>query len=235
MYEKLFDANNPFWRSMSRTFDAFELNLLWMLCCLPVFTAGPATIAVYYALINILRGEEGYVHKDFFRSFKRNFKQGILAGLLVFGLGAFLVVDIVIARQGGHGIYAFLMVFFSVFFLLWCLVSLYVFPLLAKFDNSLKNTFLLAFTMAFKNLPKTLLMFLELAVALWLCHLLPGLIFIAPGVAALLHANILVKLFQPWLPEPNADLREDYEEASLIGDGESGEAPAEGGEERPHG
>ena len=201
MFGKLFNDNNPFWKGMGRIFDVCQLNLLWLFCCIPVITIGPSTTAFYYAMINLVRGEETYLSRDFFRSFRRNFKQSLLVGLLLTGLGAFLVLDVYIARHSGTGIYTFFMVFFFIIFVLWSFVALYTFPLLAKFEYKTKDLFIMAFTLSVKHFPQTLLMLLVLAFALWVCHLLPGLIFIAFGLVCEFHANIFDAMFRPWLPK----------------------------------
>ena len=193
--------DNPFWRGMGRIFDVFVLNVLWLLCCIPIVTVGPATTAFSYAMINLVRGEETYVSKDFFHSFRSSFKQSLAAGLLLMAVGAFLAADIYIAYKSGTGVYTFFMVLFFIFFVLWCFVALYTIPLIAKFDNSLRNTLIRAFTLSIKNLPQTLMMLFALALALWLCHLLPGLIFIAFGVVCEFHSTLFAVILKPWLPK----------------------------------
>ena len=83
MFDRAFNANNPFWKSMGTVFDAFTVNTLWLLCCLPVVTIGPATAAAYYCLIERLLGQSVYISRDFFRSFRQNLKQGIVLGVPV--------------------------------------------------------------------------------------------------------------------------------------------------------
>lgn len=212
MFNRLFDQDNPFWRGMDRVFDVAELNILWLVCCIPIVTAGPSTVAFYYAMINLVRGEEGYVHKDFFRSFKLNFKQGMAAGLLLMAIGGFLAADVYIAYKSGKGIYTFLMVFFAFLFLIWSFVALYTMPLLAKFENSLRNTLVWAFTLSIKHLPQTIVMLLAVVIALWVCHLLPGLMFIVFGFVCQFHAKRLVSILRPWLPEPETAAEEDEPE-----------------------
>ena len=201
MYGKLFDANNPFWRGMGRVFDACELNILWLLCCIPIVTIWPATTAFYYAMINLVRGEERYVHKDFFHSFKSSIRKTFPAGLLLMAAGIFLVLDIYIAYKSGTGIYSFFLFFFAVIFLLWCFVALYSFPLLAKFDNSLKNTLIWAFTLSIRNFHLTLLMLFLIVLEFWLCHLLPGLMFILFGLVCEFHSTLFAAILKPWLPK----------------------------------
>lgn len=205
MYERVFQSDNPFWRGMGRLFDVFVLNSLWLLCCIPVVTIGPSTTAFFYAMLNLVRGEETYLSKDFFRSFRRNFKQGLFLGVPLTLIGAFLAFDVRLAYKSGTGIFSFFMVFFAVLFLLWSFVTLYTFPLLAKFDNSSRNTLIWAFTLSIRHIPQTLLMLFVLAAALWLCHLLPGLVFIAFGLAGEFCATLLAAILKPWLPNTEAE------------------------------
>ena len=94
MFNKAFRSDNPFWQSMGTVYDLFIVNSLWLLCSLPVFTIGPATAAAFYALAERLLGESGGISRDFFSSFRRNFKQGVLLGLPLTALGIFLAADI---------------------------------------------------------------------------------------------------------------------------------------------
>ena len=200
--KKIFNMDNPFWVAMGRVFDIFVLNCLWLLCCLPVFTIGPATTGLYDGMFGILRGDGGYPSRDFFKSFKLNFKQGLQLGIPLTLIGAFLALDIYLCYQSGRGIYTFFLFFFAVLFIVWLAVTLYTFPLLAKFERTNKQILIWAFTLCIKNFPRTLYMFFSLALGLWLCHLLPGLLFIAPAFIAENHTAILLTVLDPYLPKP---------------------------------
>lgn len=203
MMDKLFNADTPFWQAMEKIFDIFILNTLWLLCCLPIFTIGPATTAFYYAMINMVREEETSVSKDFGRSFKQNFKQGVCLGLPLTAIGAFLLIDIRMCYNSGTGIYTFFMVFFAAIFMFWAFITLYAFPLLAKFEKKNLEIIVWAFTLSIKHLGRTLLMLFALAAGMWICHIMPGLIFIAPGLIALFHAFMITALLKPYLPDIN--------------------------------
>ena len=215
MFDRLFKANNPFWQSMGTVYDLFIVNTLWLLCCLPVITIGPATAAAFYALTQRLLGEQSTIRQDFFRSFKQNFRQGIVLGLLLSAVGAFLILDIRLCRLSGTGIYTFFMFFFGVLFLFWSMTALYAFPLLSKFERSTKEILIWAFTLAISNLPLTLTMLFVAAVSLWLCHIVPGLIFIMFGVAAQFITTVMLSVFRPYLPKPEEDNPEDSGITSL--------------------
>ncbi len=197
---KLFRGDHPFWIGMGRIFDVFVLNILWLLCCLPVVTIGPSTTAFFYAMIQLVQGGDTSVSKDFFHSFRQNFKQGLLLGLPLTAVGVFLALDVSMSYRAGTGIYTFFMVFFAVVFLFWAFLTLYAFPLLAKFDKSNRDILILAFTLSIKHIGKTLLMMLTLAFGLWACHILPGLIFIAFGLVGELIASMMVSILKPYLP-----------------------------------
>ncbi len=203
MWNKIFNAQNPFWQSMNTIFDLFVLNILWMVCCIPVLTIGPATTAAYYALIQRARGEDRIgIQKDFFYSFKENLKQGIILGVPLTLIGAFLLIDIWICRKAGTGIYTFFMVFFAIIFVFWAFTTLYAFPVLSKFERKNKEILIWAFTLSIKNLSMTLTMLFVIIAAIWLCHLIPGLIFIMFGIVTQFNANIFAVIFKPFLPKP---------------------------------
>jgi uncharacterized membrane protein YesL len=204
MFDKFF-ADNPFWHALGQVFDIFVLNVLWLLCCIPVFTIGPSTTAFYYCLISLVRGEESYVSKDFFRSFKRNFRQAVPLGLIFTAVGAFLVFDIYVCRTSTGRIYTFFLFFFAVIFLLWAAVTVYVFPLLSKFEKKSLDLVIWAFMLCIRNLWRTLLMLLAVLVSAWLIHLIPGLVFIIIGVAGQFQMALFEPVIKPWLPKAGED------------------------------
>ena len=215
MFKKVFNADNPFWQIMDTVFDLFVLNTLWLILCIPVITIGPSTTAAFYALIQRARGEGGEIHKDFFQSFKQNLKQGIIMGLIITLTGGFLLTDMWLCRVSGRGIYTFFLFFFGVLFIVWAMTALYSFPLLAKFERKIKEIFIWAFTLAFKNIGSTLIMLFVIAAGLWLCHILPGLIFIMFGLIGHYCAMIFAGIFKPYLPKPFTDSEfEDYDDSS---------------------
>lgn len=207
MLNKAFNANNPFWQSMGTVYDLFIVNTLWLLCCIPVITIGPATAASYYCLTERLLGQGGSISRDFFRSFRQNLRQGILLGVPVHLLGVFLLFDMWLCRRAGTGIFTFFLFFFGVIFLFWCFTVLYLYPLMAKFERSSKELLIWSFTLSVRNLSMTLVMLLVAAAAVWFCTILPGLIFIMFGITAQFCTTVIVSIIKPWLPprEPVSD------------------------------
>ena len=201
MYEKIFHSDNPFWSGMGRLFDIVELNLLWLVCSLPLVTIGPAAVALYSAMTALLRGKETYPHRDFFRAFRKDFRRNAAAGFLFAGVGAFLWLDVSIARRAGTGVFTFLMVFFFTLALFWIFTALYALPLLALYDGSLINALILAFTLSIRRFPLTLGLLFITAAACWVCHLAPLLIAAAVGVSVHTKTALLLPVLKPWLTD----------------------------------
>mgnify|MGYP001019452691 CR=1 FL=1 len=85
----IFNPDNKFFSFMGRVADLMILNLLCIVCCIPVVTAGPAIAAMYYITLKMARNEESYVVKGFFHSFKQNLKQGIVIQIIMLLLGIY--------------------------------------------------------------------------------------------------------------------------------------------------
>ena len=201
MYERIFHSDNPFWGGMGRLFDIVELNLLWLLCTLPLFTVGPASVALYSATLALLRGKETYPHRDFFRAFRADFRRNVSSGLLLAAVGGFLWADVLICRRSGHGIFTFLMVFFFVVFLFWLFTALYTLPLLSVYHGGLKNALILSFTLSVRRFPLTAALLLITALSLWVCHLFPPLLIAAIGVSVHTKLFLLLPVLKPWLSD----------------------------------
>ena len=66
---KIFDIDSPFMRALTRVADLMILNFLMLLCCIPVITAGAGFTGMHYVLLKMVRNEEGYIARGFFKKF----------------------------------------------------------------------------------------------------------------------------------------------------------------------
>ena len=143
---------------MGKVADLIILNLICVLCCLPIVTIGPSLTALHYVTMKMVRNEESYIVKNFFKSFKENFKQATIINLIMLVVGIMLFLDINIVKRMSGKLYSGLFVVFIAFLLLYMLVFLYIYPVLAKFYNTIKHTFINAFLMSIRHLPYTFVM-----------------------------------------------------------------------------
>ena len=79
--------DSPFFRLMGAIGDLVVLNILWLLCCLPVVTAGASTLALFAIVHKIAAGEDYRTASGFFKAFRRDFKQATALWLVVLAAG----------------------------------------------------------------------------------------------------------------------------------------------------
>lgn len=143
--DRFFNMDNKFFTFMSRVADLIILNLLCIVCCIPVVTIGPSIAAMFYVTLKMVRNEESYIVRGFFKSFKQNLKQGIVINLIMLAAALLLYFDISICRSTPGTIGKVLMVLFMMILVVYLMIFLYIYPVLAKFYNTIKNTFTNAF------------------------------------------------------------------------------------------
>lgn len=135
----MFSINGKLFRTLSKAGDFFILEFLLILFSIPLITAGASITAAYYVGMKLVRDEEGYVFRDFIKSWKQNLKQSIIIELTVIVLGFLLITDVRIchmwAVNEGNTFARILMFAALGMCLVLCATVLYVFPMLAKFEN----------------------------------------------------------------------------------------------------
>lgn len=197
---KFLDIDSPLMQGMSKVADLMLLNLLALLCCLPIITVGPSLTALNYMTLKMVRNEETYIVKGFFKSFKENFRQSTLIWLLFLVMGIVLVGDYFILG-GSEMQYSNVMqvlILVAAFFVI-C-TFLYVFPVLARFRNTIKATLKNALLISIVQFPKTIVMFIlyliPLVIFLTSFQLIPIVLFFGLSVPAWVSAKLYNKFFK---------------------------------------
>lgn len=138
--------------------DLIILNFLFILCCIPVFTVGAAEVACYSCIIRMLRGEKVAVSPaGFFRDFAANFKKATLSWLLELLCFLVLAGDVWFAVFYSETQNTFFLIFAIVIGAIILLAAVWVYPLIARFENKLGAHIKNSFLMALAHFPKTLL------------------------------------------------------------------------------
>ena len=151
---KFFSYESKFSQLLLKICYSGYLNLLWFVCSLPIVTIGASTTALYYTSLKVVRGEESSLTRQFFHSFRENFKQATVLWLIMAGIGLFLAGDGYILyhlRQSSTGPLAVLWtVILAVVIaaaVIWVIELLFLFPLVASVSNDnrsmLKNALLI--------------------------------------------------------------------------------------------
>lgn len=187
--KRFFNLDNPVWQFVGNIADMLLLSIFWYLCCLPVFTIGCGTTAVYYVTLKLVTHREGYTAASFWKSFKENFRQGTVIWLLCLAAGAVLAIDLYWALAGGSSVGAALMPAFCILLLLYAMFVTMLFPLLARCSNQTKTLLGMCFAMTVRSfLPVLSALIVTAAVFLTGIFLFWPLLLIAPGLAAYINS-----------------------------------------------
>ena len=203
-----FTPDSKFMVFCTRLVELTKINLLWLLCSLPLFTAGAATTAMIRC-VYAFRADEACGSKVFFGEFRRCFKKATVLWLLILFFAAMLAADyVIVAYMTFPGRMAVIgLIFFLAFALI--LVSGLIFPLLSQFPGTLKETVVNAILLCLAHLPKMLmvtamnLLPVLLAVVLPQALLLLGFVWLVCGFALMSWYDITVieKIFAPYRAE----------------------------------
>ena len=139
--------DSPFMKFLGTMADLMILNMLTVLCCVPIVTAGASFTAMHYVLQKLVRGEENYVSRQFFHSFKENFVQSTIIWIGMVVVYGALFVDWRILRMQGDQFPGFLIILLYGAAVIIFLYTLYIFPILARYKNTIRGILKLAFAM----------------------------------------------------------------------------------------
>lgn len=211
---RFFDLDSGFFRFLNKVFDMLVLNLLTVLLCIPIVTAGPAFASLYYITMKEVRNEEGYVIRPYFKFLKENFRQGLILELIVIAAAVIMTSDLYIMYQWTAQDSSFLlMALFALlvgFAVIVAVTAVFVFPMLARFDNSIKGILTNSLMMAFRHLPQAV----EVVVIWVLCGVLMYInllsVFFAFGLGAYLTSMIFVKIFDRYISKEQKNPDEEF-------------------------
>ncbi len=203
---KLFNLDSPVMVFLTKVANLMILNLLTIICCIPIITVGPAVTALYYVTIKMARGDEPYIVKSYFKSFKENFKQATILWIVMLALIIVLILDweVVVLMMSGTGA-KIMKVVLGVVTIFFVMTALYIFPVLSRFENTIKQTVKNAFLISIMSLPKTvviiLIHLLPLGLLLLTIQALPFLFLLGMPAVAYLSSMMFVRVFKKFEPE----------------------------------
>lgn len=217
---KFFAIDSPLMRGLSKMADLFWINILTIILCIPIVTAGAAFTALHYTCLKLVRDEESYVTKNYFKSFKDNLIQSTIIWIIALVLGLVLGFDFYLIRNGlidkpGAVMTAGL----GIATVLFLCTLVFVFPLQSHFVNTVGKTIKNAFLMSMTVLPKTVLMVLAwlipiaglvLSVLAEMHWLEPLCILFCFSLPAYLSALLYNKTFKKYEPNNGEDTNDDF-------------------------
>ncbi len=221
---RLFSLDSPLFSFLSKVADLIILNILVMICCIPIVTVGASLTALHYVVLKMVRNEDSYIVRSYFKSFKQNFRQATVIWLIMLLIFAVLLGDAFILRFSTIQFSNWIRVGLITVTVIVLLATMHLFPVLSRFDNTIKNTFKNSFFMGILTLPKTVLMLVcwaaPLVIAAFVIQATPVVFMLGISAPAYLCAMLYNKTFKRFEPDEE-----------IAGDDEWTLAPLEGEEE----
>lgn len=175
--------------------DMFILNIIYLASCIPIVTIGAATTALYYNTLKMAENRESYVWRDYWKSFRQNFRQATVIWLILLGVIALLGADMVLLGGMSKALGSVIALIVIVLGIFLILTGVYIFPVLARFDNTVKNTVKNALIMSIRHLPSTVVIVLLHGLPL-LLSLVSVQVFIRGVLVVLLFTVSILAYFQ---------------------------------------
>ena len=166
---RFFNPDNPVMEFIAKIFDLVILNLIFIFSCVPIITIGASTSALSYVTLKMVRGEDPYIWRNFWKSFRQNFKQGTLVWIFSILIFIFFGMDFYIINSQNTSLFAVVRILLWIVCAVALSVFLYVFPVSSHFVCTTKQALKNALLMTFGHLPYTLMMLALAGLLLFLC------------------------------------------------------------------
>ena len=195
--------DSKFGQLFVKFFNSCYLNLIWLVCSIPIFTIGASTTALYYVTLKIARGEEtSSVTRMFFRSFRENFRQATVLWLILLALGLLLAGDgyilfhIRTASTGAAAVFwTLLLAVLIVAAIAYTIVLFYIFPLTASVSNTNFAMLKYSFLIGIRYLFCTILIFgVNFAMFFVIVRVFTPIFIFGEGMCAMIISHFLYRV-----------------------------------------
>lgn len=198
----IFNLDSKFMQGANKFADLMIVNILTVICCLPVFTIGAAMTAMHNVLLKIYRGEENYIVRQYFKSFKENFKQSTIIFFLYVLVIVFLIADFMLINDGIVQMPKFIKYVLYIVTALTAISYVWVFPIQSRYVNKIKitirNTMVISISNIFYSIMMLLFTLIPLLAVYYFEIMIPVVFlfgFTVPGILqTILYSRVFDKL-----------------------------------------
>ncbi len=202
--DQLFSTDGMIYRFLNKTGNIILATVLWLVGCIPVVTIGTSTAALYYAMVKSVRKDVGYVHSEFWRGYKLNFKKGVASTVLLLVLGSVMGAEMWLVLENGVEVSRIWYTLSGLLILLSVLIVLYLFPVMSRFDMKLGKLCMLSFVMSIRFWYITLALLAGFVIVVFAqLYLLPiPMILLTPGLWCFASSFMVEKAMKAYMPKP---------------------------------
>ncbi|MCR5426293.1 MAG: YesL family protein [Lachnospiraceae bacterium] len=224
---KFLNIDSPLMVFLGKVADLMWVNILTLILCIPIVTAGAAFTAMHYVCLKIVRDEECYITKSYFKSFKENFGQATVLWLLMLLVVLIFIGDFYLILNKLVNLPSWTNMLLLGVALLVLLVMIMIFPVQAKFANPIRGTIKLTTAVAIAQLPRTFAYLVLMVVPFVLGYMFYQVIpivflfgFSVPAyVGAMLYNKTFKKIEDRYLEEhPEEQPQEEDDDVRIFSD-----------------
>lgn len=182
-------------------------TIFWILGCIPVVTIGTSCAALYYCIMKSVRKDVGYVHKEFWRSYRINLKSGIVSTLIIAVFGFVFGYETILIGQSEMEMGGLWTMIARVVVVVGAMILMYLFPVISRFDLPLFQLWKLALVIAIRYFYYTIVLALGFALVVFVqLKFLPlPLILLTPGLWCYGTTFIVEKAMKPYIPKSDIE------------------------------
>lgn len=171
--KNIFNLDSPLIRFLGKIADLMVLNILFLISSLPVITIGAACTALYDVTTRLSK-DDAIIWRHYWQAFRSNFKQSTLIWLLLLAVGGLIYGSAIFYWSYELPNETLCLVLLGVVGTVWLCTFSWVFPLQARFENTVQNTLINSLLCSWSYLPKTIVIAVLNAVPAVVFLLLPG-------------------------------------------------------------
>lgn len=155
---KIYAEDNPFNAVLTKIFDLCMLNIVTLVCCIPVVTAGASLTAMYAVMLPMSENKEGPVVKSFIKQFRANLKGSVKTWLLMLLAAVVLSFDLYVWTKVESQYRSVFFGFTIAMLVALAVVASWYFALRATFEDDGKTSLINAGKYSLVYLPVSVLM-----------------------------------------------------------------------------
>jgi uncharacterized membrane protein YesL len=202
----LFNPDGPLFSFGEKLFDIMAVSILWVICCIPIVTIGPATSALYYVTVKQVRKNSGSLLKNYFGSFRDSLRTGIPLTCIVLIYATAMVATIWVingmAQNDSLGTgNSYLSSTAKVLLLPLLIILPYLAPVLSRFSMGIGTILKLSIVMSLRFFWRTILLVALIAGSAIVLWFIPYFIIIVPGVCALVCSFLIEPALRKYMPK----------------------------------
>lgn len=207
----LFNFEGKFMQAIKKITDSLYLSILWFLFSLPIITIGASTTALYYTVNKTIRHGRGYIFASFWDSFKTSFIQTTISWIVLIICYLIAGIDILFLhmRMPLFEKPAYNYIIYGLLLGMIIMWQLYVFPYIARFEDTTKTCLKNALRMMVANFVNSIKLLVIFLISTIIFIIFPPLIAVIPVLYTMVSHAILERVFRKYISPEELALEEE--------------------------